>query len=180
MGRLDFGHIRGHHPCPTLNVHSLVQTVGFLCHTALQVLKSLWSATNIAEEPHQLRLFFPANKVSGPGADGDGRRDQRRIRNLLSHLEKSLLDLSSQKWTLIQIVDAFFFCRQMESTVQPLLLLSSRSRRLRWLGLQDRSVFTKTNRLFREIQNETEPSRSCLRGGQLCSPPLPESYRWLL
>ena len=78
---------------------------------------------------------------------------------------------------IVVIVDAFFFCRQMESTVQPLLPLSSRSGRLRWLGLQNRSVFTKTNRLFREIQNDTEPSRSCLRGGQLCSPPLPESYR---
>ena len=34
--------------------------------------------------------------------------------------------------------------------------------------------------LFREIQNNTKPSRSCLRREQLCSPPLPESYRWLL
>ena len=91
VSRLDFGHIGGHHPRPPFDVHSLVQTVRLLRHTALQFLKSLWSATNISEEPHQLRLSFPANEVSGPGADGDGRRDQGRIWNLLSHLEQIFL-----------------------------------------------------------------------------------------
>ena len=63
---------------------------------------------------------------------------------------------------IVVIVDAFFFCRQMESTVQPLLPLSSRSRRLRWLGLQDRSVFTKKNQCVYLEKYKMTPSQAGL------------------